>query len=122
MKLIGIIGKSGSGKTTLSRMLERDNSIGVIHLDEVLSMREIKEKMPSGLVDKNLHSNGQGEEFMVLDERVRKIRDRIIENKLLNKLYYKILHLPREIFIKKAVREKIEEGKEIIIFERCYFR
>lgn len=122
MKLIGIIGKSGSGKTTLSRMLERDNSIGVIHLDEVLSMREIKERMPNGLVDKNLYSNEQGEEFMLLNERVRKIRDRMIENKLLKKLYLKILHFPRELFVRKAVRGKIEEGKETIVFERCYFR
>lgn len=117
MKLIGIIGKSGSGKTTLSRMLERDSNIGVIHLDEVIDMKKIKEKMPSGLIDKNLHTNAQGEEFMILDKRVRKIRDRIIKNKLLRKLYFKILHLPREIFIKKALHEKIEEGKEIIIFE-----
>ena len=47
MKLIGIMGKSGSWKTTLSRMLQKDDSIGVIHLDEITNMKSIKEKMPS---------------------------------------------------------------------------
>lgn len=117
MKLIGIIGMSGSGKTTLSRMLERDNNTAVIHLDEILNMREIKEKMPNGLVDKNIYSNAEGEEIMLMDKRIRKIRDRIIENKLLNKLYFKISHLIKENLLKKAVNRKIEEGKETIILD-----
>lgn len=117
MKLIGIIGKSGSGKTTLSRMLEKDNSIGVIHLDKVMDMQQIKENLPNALVDKNVYSNNQGEEFMMLNERIRKIRDSLIENKLLKSLYFGILHLPREFFMKKAVDEKIKEGKDVIIIE-----
>lgn len=117
MKLIGIVGKSGAGKTTLSKMLQKNDSIGVIHLDEVISMREIKEKMPKSIVDKDLYANADGEKFMVLDKRVRKIKDRMLKNKLFNKLYFGILHLPKEILIKKAVNQKMQEGKETIIVE-----
>lgn len=117
MKFIGIIGKSGSGKTTLSRMLEKDNTIGVIHLDKVMNMQQIKENMPNVLVDKNVYCNNQGEEFMMLNEKTRKIRDALIKNKLLKNLYLGILHLPREFFMKKAIDEKIKEGKDVIIIE-----
>ena len=117
MKLIGIIGKSGSGKTTLSRMLQKDDSISVIHLDEVTDMKQIKSKLPNGIVDKNIYSNNQGEEFMILNSNVRKIRDALIKNMVLRNLYYGILHFPREILLKKAINREIEEGKETVIIE-----
>ena len=122
MKLIGIIGKSGSGKTTLSKMLQRNDSISVIHLDEVTDMKQIKSRLPNGIVDKNIYSNNQGEEFMVLNKNARKIRDALIKNSLLRRLYYGTLHFPREILLKKAINIEIKEGKETIIIERCYIR
>lgn len=122
MKLIGIIGKSGSGKTTLSRMLQKNDSIVVIHLDEVTDMKQIKAKLPNSIVDKKIHSNGQGEEFMVLNENVRKIRDVFIKSKLLRRLYLGILHFPRESLLKKELNRKMQEGKETIIVERGYIR
>ena len=36
-------------------MLEKDNTIGVIHLDKVMNMQQIKENMPNALVDKNVY-------------------------------------------------------------------
>lgn len=117
MKLIGITGKSGSGKTTLSRMLEKDNSIGVIHLDEVFNMKEIKEKIPNYIINKNQVSNEQGEEFIVLTGKLRTIRDKMLENKLLKKIYYVALYLPRKIALKKALNDVIQSGKDTIIIE-----
>lgn len=117
MKLIGIIGKSGSGKTTLSRMLQKDDSISVIHLDEVTDMKQIKSRLPDGIVDKNIYSNNQGEEFMVLNKNVRKIRDALIKSSLLRRLYYGILHFPREKLLKNAINSEIEQGKETIVVE-----
>lgn len=117
MKLIGITGKSGSGKTTLSRMLEKDNSIGVIHLDEVFNMKEIKQKIPNYIINKNQVSNEQGEEFIVLTGKSRTIRDKMLENKLLKKIYYVALYLPRKIALKKALNDVIQSGKDTIIIE-----
>lgn len=120
MKLIGIIGKSGSGKTTLSKMLQKNNSIGIIHLDEITE--EIKRKMPSSLVNKDIKTNTQGEEYFLLNGNFRKIRDILVKNKILKKLYFGIAHLSKEFYMKKALNQKIEEGKETIIIERNYIR
>lgn len=122
MKLIGITGKSGSGKTTLSKMLERDNSIGVIHLDEVLDIKNIKEKMPNSIVDKNLEANEQGEKFIALTGKARTIRDKMIKNSLLRHFYYRALHLPRKINLQRALNSQKEAGKTSIIVERSFFR
>ncbi len=116
MKLIGIIGKSGSGKTTLSKMLERDNNVGVIHLDDMAE--KIKKRMPNSIINKEeMQSNEQGEEFMLLNERYRKIRNIIIKNKFLNKLYFGMLHLPKEILIKKSINQEKQQGKDFVIVE-----
>lgn len=120
MKLIGITGKSGTGKTTLSRMLERDNSIGVIHLDEATNMTEIKRKMPRAIVDKEPHPNTQGENFMILRGRAKKIRNIISKNNVLNKLYSKMLYWPRRMLVNKAVDKEIRDGRNTIIIEGSY--
>lgn len=122
MKLIGITGKSGSGKTTLSKMLERDNSIGVIHLDEVLDIKNIKEKMPNSIVDKNLEVNEQGEKFIALTGKAKIIRDRMIKNSLLRYFYYKALHLPRKINLQRVLNSQKKAGKTSVIVERSFFR
>lgn len=59
---------------------------------------------------------------MILNERVRGIRDRLIKNNFVSNLYYGILQLPRERFLKKEIDRNIEEGKKTIIIERSYFR
>ena len=42
MKLIGIMGKPGSGKTTFSDYLGRKDTVGVIHVDDLVA--DIKKK------------------------------------------------------------------------------
>jgi len=122
MKLIGIIGESGSGKTTLSRMLQKDDSVSVIHFDEVTDMKQIKTKLPNSIVDKNLYINRQGEELMVLNKNARKIRDALIKNKLLRSLYFGILKIPKQNLLKKAVNQEIQKGIETIVVERMHIR
>lgn len=119
MKLIGIMGKSGSGKTTLSKMLQRDDDIAVIHLDEITNMNEIKEKLPNGLVDENLNTNNLGENFLMLNGSIRNIKEKVLKNKLLKKLYTKALKLPREILLRKNVN-RTKKDKRVIIIERKY--
>lgn len=118
MKLIGIIGKSGSGKTTLSRMLERDNSIGVIHLDEITNMKSIAKKIPKFMVEE--YTNDLGEEFIFLNERIRNMLYKLRENKTFNKIYLNMLRLPQNISIKRQVDRLKTEGKICIIVERVY--
>lgn len=118
MKLIGIIGKSGSGKTTLANMLHKDESVGVIHLDAIIHMNEIKQKLPNKLVDEDQYTNNQGENFLMLSENVRNIKDKIISNPYINKIYTGLLKIPREILLRKNIKEN--EDKKVLIVERSF--
>lgn len=118
MKLIGIIGKSGSGKTTLANMLQKDENVGVIHLDAIIHMNEIKQKLPNKLVDEDQYTNNQGENFLMLSENVRNIKDKIISNPYINKIYTGLLKIPREILLRKNIKEN--EDKKVLIVERSF--
>lgn len=118
MKLIGIIGKSGSGKTTLSRMLKKDDNIEIIHLDKVTSTNSITKRMPKTMA-KN-YSNNIGEQGITFNDRIMRLLYRIKKNKFLDMLYLETLKLPREMSIKKKLNKYKNEGKKIVIIERCY--
>lgn len=122
MKLIGIIGKSGSGKTTLSRMLQKDESIAVIHVDEINNMKNIKKRMPSLLVNKQSQVNEIGEEFILLQENTRKIVERLKKNKLFSKIYEGILGLIRKRALSKSISQNVKQGYKTIIIERKFIR
>lgn len=116
MKLIGIMGKSGSGKTTLSNMLHKDESIGVIHLDAVTQMNEIKQKLPNKLIDEDKYTNNQGENYLMLSENIRSIKDRILGNPHIKKVYNSLLRIPREMLLRKNIRENSD--KKAVVVER----
>jgi dephospho-CoA kinase len=118
MKLIGIIGKSGSGKTTLANMLQKDENIGVIHLDSIIHMNEIKQKLPNKLVDEDQHTNNQGENFLMLSGNLKSIKDKIISNPYINKIYTGLLKIPREMLLRKNIKEN--EDKKVLIVERSF--
>lgn len=116
MKLIGIIGKSGSGKTTLSRMLKKDNSIELIHLDEVTNVNSITKRMPKSIAKS--HIDNMGEQGIELNGKIMKLLYRIKRNKILDKIYLSILKIPREISIKKQIKKYQNEGKKCVVIER----
>ena len=116
MKLIGIMGKSGAGKTTLSNMLQKDESIGVIHLDAVIQMNEIKQKLPNKLVDEDKYTNNQGENYLMLSENIRSVKDRILGNPHIKKIYTRLLKIPREMWLRKNIKDN--KDKETLIVER----
>ena len=116
MKLIGIMGKSGSGKTTLSNMLKKDENIGVIHLDAVIQMNEIKQKLPNKLVDEDKYTNNQGENYLMLSENVRSIKDKVLSNTYIKKVYTSLLKIPREMLLRKNIKENSD--KKVVIVER----
>lgn len=116
MKLIGIMGKSGSGKTTLSNMLQKDESIGVIHLDAVIQMNEIKQKLPNKLVDEDKYTNNQGENYLMLSKNVRSIKDKVLRNPYIKKVYTSLLKIPREMLLRKNIKENSD--KKVVIVER----
>ena len=120
MKLIGIIGKSGSGKTTLSKLLQKDNSIAVIHLDDVTNMKSIARKMPKALIQN--YTNNIGEEFIIPNNRIINILNILRKSRIFDKLYVSALRLPQEISIKRQVKEYEKEGKKCTIIERLYIR
>lgn len=120
MKLIGIIGKSGSGKTTLARMLQKDDSIAVIHLDDVTNMKSIVKRMPKAMIQD--YTNNIGEEFIIPNAKIRNMLNVLRENKIFNKLYINALRLPQEISIKRQIKKYEKEGKKCTIIERLYIR
>lgn len=120
MKLIGIIGKSGSGKTTLSRLLQKDNSIAVIHLDDITNMKSIAKKMPKSLIQN--YTNNIGEEFIIPNNRIINILNTLRKSRIFDKLYVSALRLPQEISIKRQIKEYEKEGKKCTIIERLYIR
>ena len=120
MKLIGIIGKSGSGKTTLSRMLQRDDdSIGVIHLDEVKanSIKPITNRMPKSFVKE--YTNSIGEDFVIFNKKVMEILLTLKKNSFFNNIYEGVLKIPQENILKKQIKENEKAGKKCLILERC---
>lgn len=120
MKLIGIIGKSGSGKTTLSRMLQRnDDSIGIIHLDEVKanSIKPIANSMPKSFVEE--YTNNIGEDFVILNNKIMDVLLTLKKNSFFNNIYEGILKIPRENILKKQIKENEKAGKKCVILERC---
>lgn len=120
MKLIGIIGKSGSGKTTLSRMLKKDNSVGIIHLDDITSIKSIVKRMPTKMTQK--YTNNIGEEIVNLNKGIRSVIKALRRNKLLNKMYFGLLRIPREFTLKRQINKCKENGKKCVIIERMYIR
>lgn len=120
MKLIGIIGKSGSGKTTLSRMLQKDESIAIIHIDQINNMKNIKRKMPSLLVNKQSQVNEIGEEFILLQENTRKNIERLKKNKLFSKIYERTLYLIRKRILNKSISQNVKQSNRTIIIERKF--
>ena len=120
MKLIGIIGKSGSGKTTLARMLQKDDSIAVIHLDDVTNMKSIVKRMPKAMIQD--YTNNIGEEFIIPNAKIRNMLNVLRENKIFNKLYINALRLPQEISIKRQIKKYEKEAKKCTIIERLYIR
>lgn len=118
MKLIGIIGKSGSGKTTLSNMLQKDESIAIIHLDKVTSANPIAKRIPKRLTTN--YTNNLGEKGMTFNSNIMKLLYKIKDNKVLDKIYLKILKIPRERTIEKQIKKYKAEGKKCVIIERIY--
>ena len=111
MKLIGIIGKSGSGKTTLSRMLKKDDTIAIIHLDEVTNMKSIAKRMPKSMTQN--YTNNIGEEFILPNYKIRSVLNTLRKNNFFNKAYLSALRIPQEVSIKKKVKKYREEGKNV---------
>ena len=122
MKIIGIVGKSGSGKTSLSRMLKRNDDIGLIKLDDVSNIRRIKGKMPKGMIEKETYTNAIGEEFLLFSKEMAKILNKVKSNKFLWKLYYLLIDFLKNAGIRKEVNKNISEGRNTIIIERYKIR
>lgn len=118
MKLIGIIGKSGSGKTTLANMLKKDESIAIIHLDKVTNTNSIAKRIPKRFTSN--YTNSIGEQGLTFNSNIMKLLYKIKENKILDKIYLKILKIPREKNIEKQIKKYEAEGKKCVIIERCY--
>lgn len=118
MKLIGILGKSGSGKTTLSRMLQKDESIEVIHLDEIRknAIKPIADKMPNNLVTEQ--TNKIGENPIFLNEKLMKAFHAVRKIKLIDNLYQSVLRIPQERKIATEIKRYEQEGKSCVIIER----
>ena len=120
MKIIGIIGKSGSGKTTLSRMLQKNDSIGVIHLDEVTSFKTIVKRIPKKITKS--YTNNIGEEKIVLNKKITNFIYKLRKNKFLDKIYSSLLKIPRELIMSKQIKKFQKMGKKAIIIERMHIR
>lgn len=118
MKLIGIIGKSGSGKTTLANMLQKDENITIIHLDKVTSANPIAKRIPKKFTSN--YTNSMGEQGLTFSSNIMKLLYKIKENKILDKIYLKVLKIPRERTIEKQIKKYEAEGKKCVIIERIY--
>ena len=121
MKLIGIIGMSGSGKTTLSNMLQKDDSIGVIHTDDLTQLKLLRKLLPKELV-KN-YKNANGEEFIVpKNDKLIDILYFFRKNKIINTLYAKIMASLEIININKQLKKFNKDHKKTVIIERRKIR
>ena len=118
MKLIGVKGKSGSGKTTFARMLKKDDTIGIINLDQVSDMKMIKEKMPKSIVEKEVYTNNLGEEYTAFSKRIVTLIDKVKKNKFLSEIYYYLADSVRNFGVRREIKRNVKQGKDFIIIER----
>ena len=113
MKLIGIMGKPGSGKTTFSDYLGCKDTVGVIHVDDLVA--DIKKKYFKFFLQPK--ENNKTENVKNNPKLKAGIKEKFYKNKFL----FNILMKLRTKLIEKELLKKIEDfkldGKEITIID-----
>ena len=113
MKLIGIMGKPGSGKTTFSDYLGCKDTVGVIHVDDLVA--DIKKKYFKFFLQPK--ENNKTENVKNNPKLKAGIKEKFYKNKFL----FNILMKLRTKLIEKELLKKIEDfkldGKEITVID-----
>lgn len=110
MKLIGITGKPGSGKTTFSNQLETKDTVGVIHIDDLVG--EVKKKYFKLLIRKKL-----GDDKRSNPPIKSNIKELFYKNKFIFTAWLKIRNILISKELEKRMTELKQEGKGIIVLD-----
>lgn len=113
MKLIGIMGKPGSGKTTFSDYLGTKDTVGVIHVDDLVA--DIKKKYFRIFLQPK--ENNKTENVKNNPKLKTGVKEKFYKNKLLFRLIMKL----RNKLMEKELLKKIEDfklaGKGIVVID-----
>lgn len=113
MKIIGIMGNSGSGKTTFSNALSSKESVGVIHVDDLVAKAKRK-YFRIFLQPKENNSTEQTKNNPKLKAGAKKFFYR-------NKLTFNFLMKLRSMLVMPEIESQLnafkEEGKELVLVD-----